>query len=393
MLVFYKSSKMDDKKQNIDSKEHLLDALDGSGSTNENLKELLSNPDNIQDIRLLQDCRKCFIREDFSLGGEPEVAWENFLHKRKENSKSSLRRLLVSFAGAVACLALVWGGLRFYVFVVPENEREFVVYYPDSTSIEVMLSTSDGRQIILSDSRMDSLLENSGRILRQKKMLTYGNEKQDADPEIHTLTTYGGGFYQFCLSDGTCVWLNAESRLIYPNFFKGNQREVELYGEGFFRVACDTLRPFRVKSGNLVTEVLGTEFNLRNYLREDTHVTLLQGSVKVRNECSSVEVVIQPGEDAFLLENGSFEVKKVDTDNYSLWTKGYFYFDNESMLKIMQELGRWYNVKVVFRNDSIMHLKLHFWAQRDQPIEKALKLLNTVGNVKVSYEGNTIFVD
>lgn len=61
MLVFYKSSKMDDKKQNIDSKEHLLDALDGSGSTNENLKELLSNPDNIQDIRLLQDCRKCFI--------------------------------------------------------------------------------------------------------------------------------------------------------------------------------------------------------------------------------------------------------------------------------------------------------------------------------------------
>lgn len=88
MLVFYKSSKMDDKKQNIDSKEHLLDALDGSGSTNENLKELLSNPDNIQDIRLLQDCRKCFIREDFSLGGEPEVAWENFLHKRKKIVKA-----------------------------------------------------------------------------------------------------------------------------------------------------------------------------------------------------------------------------------------------------------------------------------------------------------------
>ena len=55
---------MDDKKQNIDSKEHLLDALDASENTDEDLKELLSDPDNIQDIRLLQDCRKCFIRED-----------------------------------------------------------------------------------------------------------------------------------------------------------------------------------------------------------------------------------------------------------------------------------------------------------------------------------------
>ncbi|MEI3419993.1 MAG: DUF4974 domain-containing protein [Butyricimonas faecihominis] len=99
------------------------------------------------------------------------------------------------------------------------------------------------------------------------------------------------------------------------------------------------------------------------------------------------------GEDAFLLETGSFEVKKVDTDNYSLWTQGYFYFDNESMLSVMRELGRWYNVKVVFRNDSMMDVKLHFWAQRDQPIEKALELLNSVSHAKVSYEEHIIFVD
>lgn len=384
---------MDDKKQNIDSKEHLLDALDASGNTDEDLKELLSDPDNIQDIRLLQDCRKCFIREDSSLGGEPEVAWKKFLCKQKKNSKRVSYRLWMAVAVAAACLALVWGGLRFYVFSEPKGGLEFVAYSPDSTSVEVMLSTSSGRQIILSDSRMDSLLENSGKVLRQEKMLTYVNEEQMADPEMHTLTTCGGSFYQFCLSDGTCVWLNAGSRLIYPNFFKGDQREVELYGEGFFRVACDTLRPFRVKSGDIVTEVLGTEFNLRNYLREDTHVTLLQGSVKVKNESSSEEVIIRPGEDAFLLENGSFEVKKVDTDNYSLWTQGYFYFDNESMLSVMRELGRWYNVKVVFRNDSMMDVKLHFWAQRDQPIEKALELLNSVSHAKVSYEEHIIFVD
>ena len=111
---------MDDKKQNIDSKEHLLDALDASENTDEDLKELLSDPDNIQDIRLLQDCRKCFIREDSSLGGEPEVAWEKFLRKQKKNSKRVSYRLWMAVAVAAACLVLVWGGLRFYVFSEPK---------------------------------------------------------------------------------------------------------------------------------------------------------------------------------------------------------------------------------------------------------------------------------
>ena len=168
---------------------------------------------------------------------------------------------------------------------------------------------------------------------------------------------------------------------------------VELEGEGYFKVTPDTQRPFIVKSGNITTEVLGTEFNVRTYVSNDSHVTLLKGSVKVKNVSSSSEVVIRPGEDAHLQGDGTFDVREVDTDNYYLWTEGYFYFDNEPLLKIMRELGRWYNVRVVFRNDSMMHLKLHFWAQRDQAIEKALELLNTMGNVKVTYEKRTIFVD
>ncbi len=94
-----------------------------------------------------------------------------------------------------------------------------------------------------------------------------------------------------------------------------------------------------MKSGDITTEVLGTEFNVRLTSLDDLHVTLLKGSVKVKNKDSYSEVVIQPGQDAHLQGDGTFNVREVDTDNYYLWTEGYFYFDNESVVEIMRELG------------------------------------------------------
>lgn len=157
-------------------------------------------------------------------------------------------------------------------------------------------------------------------------------------------------------------------------------------------MAPDPLHPFIVKSGKIVTEVLGTEFNMRNYNEKDAHVTLLKGSVKVRNHISATEVVIRPGEDAFLLADGTFEVREVDTDHYYLWTEGYFYFDNEPVVEIVCELGRWYNMQVEFQNSASMHYRLHFLAERDRPVEEALQLLNMLGKVKAVQEGNKIIV-
>ena len=86
-------------------------------------------------------------------------------------------------------------------------------------------------------------------------------------------------------------------------------------------------------------------------------------------------------------------MREVDIDDYYLWTKGYFYFDKESLVEIMCELGRWYNVEVIFRNKAVMSYKLHFLAQRDKPLDDAVKLLNMMGMAKFSVVNNTIFVD
>ena len=377
---------MDNIKQDMDKTDRLLDALDDPQIKDEELERMLSDPDCARDMRLLEDCRSYFVRE--LLETDSDKAWGKFARKQRVKR---YRRLLVGFvSGAASILLLLW---IFRFAFQPSVQREFVTFLPDTSFSNVVLCTGDGRKVVLSNSKMDSLPGNIMVASDSGKMLVYEPVEPDREMEMHTLSTSSGCFYQLCLSDGTRVWLNAESRLRYPSVFPEGERVVELQGEGFFKVAHDAARPFKVKVGELVTEVLGTEFNVRAYSREDTHVTLLQGSVRVTDKVSAAAAVIRPGEDAFLREDGSFEIKNVDTDSFYLWIEGYFYFDNESLAEIMRELCRWYGVRVVFRDETFMHLRLHFLAERDLPVDNALKLLNMMGDMKITREGNTIFVD
>jgi ferric-dicitrate binding protein FerR (iron transport regulator) len=66
------------------------------------------------------------------------------------------------------------------------------------------------------------------------------------------------------LPDGSTVWLNSNSTLLLPENFSSKHRKLFLKGEAFFEVHKDKDNSFRVFSGNSVTEVLGTSFNINS---------------------------------------------------------------------------------------------------------------------------------
>ena len=380
---------MDD--QDMKNKKDLLDALDDPDSlSQEELDAILNDPNEQEDARLLGNYRQAFVRRHASLKPDVNKEWNNF-RQSKISSRSKGKQLWVGITiGVAASVFLFLGWQMFHQIPLQSPVNQPIVAFTASTqSQEVLLSTGDGRMVSLSAPQADSLLRETG-ITRGEEELDY--QQTIRETEIHTLTTPRCGAYQLRLADGTQVWLNAESRLKYPSRFTGEQRVVELEGEGYFKVMPDTKRPFIVKSGNITTEVLGTEFNVRTYVSDDSHVTLLKGSVKVKDVSSSSEVVIRPGEDAHLQGDGTFDVREVDTDNYYLWTEGYFYFDNETVVEIMRELGRWYNIRVEFENLRAMNYRLHFLAERDQKIEEVLQLLNMLGKVQATCENNKISV-
>lgn len=215
----------------------------------------------------------------------------------------------------------------------------------------------------------------------------------------NVLTTPSNATAEVVLADGSVVSVNAGSRLVYPQKFTGATREVELQGEAYFKVKHDERYPFIVKANGISTKVLGTEFNVRSYSKNDTHVTLLQGSVLVSllssNASSaqpSMSKRLKPGEDASL-QGGFLSVHAVDTEIYTAWKNGEFYFDNESLLDIAKEIGKWYNMSVIFRSPEKMHARLFFAAPRDGGIEELLELLNGLDKAKFSYKDGQVTIE
>ena len=207
--------------------------------------------------------------------------------------------------------------------------------------------------------------------------------------KLTTVSTSRGKECNLVLSDGTKVWLNAESSLTFPESFNGATREVSLKGEAYFEVVHDAPHPFIVKSEYLTTQVLGTVFDVRAYSRKDASVTLVEGSVEVKpsDTPDSSPVVINPGQQAFIA-GGVLKTQETDTYPLTQRKSGLFYFHESPMLHIMGEIGRWYNRTVVFESSSAMTTRFHFVAERKESLYNIIRCLNELDNINIEIEAD-----
>lgn len=382
---------MQEKELNRDDAlEQLLDMMDDpSNLTDEELDRLLDDDTTASALKDIIDCKDAVRRNSSYSKPDVDAEWNQFQTRRSSHHIPN-RFLLGTIVGVAASLLFIF---LFSWLIDKQKEKGITVYTAVSKTQQVMLQTSGGQNIPISSKVNNRTLTALGTTLSHSKdTLELKYARTAKSREIHVLSTPLGQDFKLILADGTIVWLNSESRIEYPTAFSGKERVVRLYGEAYFKVAHDKHHPFIVQAGNMQTRVLGTEFNIRNYKGLDSHVTLIDGSVEVKATKSTKFTKIKPGEDAQVGSNGSIKVKDVDVDAIVYWKDGFFYFDNVPFVDIMQSLGRWYNVNVVFQNEEILHYRLHYLCDRKSGLEYALKLLNKMNKISVKLEGNTIII-
>ncbi|NGM62382.1 FecR family protein [Sphingobacterium sp. SGG-5] len=233
------------------------------------------------------------------------------------------------------------------------------IIYQNYTSSEHIMEVQDlvpgtnKALITLSDGRVIELREDqTGVILGEDLAYEDGTLITDLDnkePVYSTIATPRGGQYQITLSDGTKVWLNAETKLTYPSRFTGKARVVELDGEAYFDVASNSAHghriPFIVKTAQQEVEVLGTQFNVNAYADDsaDTRTTLVEGSVRLR--MAERMLLLQPGEQGVCNKQG-LDKKKVDVSPYIAWKNNEFIFDETELGEALKMLSRWYDFDI-----------------------------------------------
>lgn len=333
----------------------------------------------------------------------PDVAneWESLKQDLRETASplvttlnpvaQPIRKTMYWRWGAVAAVLILGSIIPLFLTVEQPLSHSVALMHELTTPQEVILTSNSGQEITLStDFNRDSLVAMGVNVSDQKAIEYQNRSHMQVKTEIHTLKTPRGKDFKITLSDGTEVWLNAESTLYYPVNFVGEERMVELEGEAYFKVAKDEKHPFIVKTKNITTRVLGTSFNIKDYAHSDSHLTLVEGKVEARS--MSTSIVLQPSQDACFNDNGTINVQKIDTRLYTSWIEGYFYFEDASLSDIMRDLGRWYNLTIEFADARQMNYHFTFWANRKAGVEKALELLNQLGKVEARLERNTVII-
>ena len=209
--------------------------------------------------------------------------------------------------------------------------------------------------------------------------------------QLVTLATPRGGQYRIKLADGTFVYLDASSKLIYPIDFKGKQKRlVQLQGQGYFEVAKDKNHPFVVKTLRQEVEVLGTHFVVKEFEGdENTKTVLVEGKVQVTAQNN--KRVLSPGQQSIVNKN-KIDISEADLDEALAWKNGQFSFNEEPLSEILKEAARWYNVDFIYEKESLKTLTFVGVVPRYEQINTLLTALEKTGDVKFEIKDREILV-
>ena len=291
---------------------------------------------------------------------------------------------------AAAVIGLIAGTVIWWHHTTMLPSSELVAsseIHPGTT--QATLTLSSGETIEL---RNDTIYP-----LPKAKHIASGTASSLQDSPTATLTTPRGGEFRVVLEDGTEVWLNAASRLTYPEVFNGNQRCVTLEGEAYFKVAKNPEKPFIVTSGGQEVRVYGTEFNIHAYSDEtDIYTTLVEGSIALRLSNDSLqgrELLLTPGrQTTFNTESSSFKIKDIDTEVVTSWRSGIFVFEDQTLKQIMRTLSRWYDFEYEFLDAQLASTVFMGSIPKYSTFNDVSEIFNKLGGIHLRQQGRKVII-
>ena len=342
--------------------------------------------------RLRKDTR---FAEEYGIFREVDTtrAWETF---RVKNGLRRQRRMTtwIKYAAVIALpllIAGVWllfprGGER----SIPVAQNTKIVKREESPVLEVV----GGGKVIL-EKEKDKMIE-AGRgvdVQQSSGMLVYSDSVVSEYVDTNVLRIPKGGEFKLQLADGTRVYLNSATDLRYPVAFTGPERRVYLKGEAYFEVAKDAEHPFIVVTDDVQVRVYGTSFNVNTLGADGVRTVLVEGKVGIRGQDSDREFVLKPNELAFYDRNSrDMKIETVDPDLYTLWRKGIFVFERETLENIMNTLSLWYDMEVFFQSESAKQLHFSGHMKRYEQIEDILHAITDATGVVFTINDRTVCV-
>ncbi|HEX5554412.1 MAG TPA: FecR domain-containing protein [Chitinophagaceae bacterium] len=230
----------------------------------------------------------------------------------------------------------------------------------------------------------------------------------------NVVTTQPASRSSLILPDGTKVWLNSGSKLSYNDFNSSPERRINLSGEAYFEVVHDSLRPFVVHTAAADIRDIGTTFLVRAYPNETKfEAVLVEGSIEVTKAGNmDRKILLKPDEKIVIPLSGSvnvptsqqtqsdnallYKINRIKKDAHGLipetaWIDNKLVFDNESFGQLAKRMERWYNVKMHFKDSTIINTPFSGIIEKET-LEQALQAMQFSSSFTYRIQGDEVYI-
>lgn len=369
----------------LEEKRQLEDWLNESARHRE-LFDKYNNPDFLSSIDFGKDMV------------ESQEAYSNFMQRQKPVkpvrriiwNKYVAAAVLIAFVCASAIFVYMYDGGK------PHSSSELAVVDVRQTdtvpsdSTDILLITASGEKIPVQSSQK-MLSVSSGSIKIGGQSIGEEGQVKAAHTEVvyNTLKILRGKRFKMQLSDGTLVWLNADSEITFPSSFDGKERKVMAKGELFFDVAENKSHPFIVETPIGKIRVLGTAFNVHCYKDEMPMTTLVRG--KIAYSLGKDSVILSPGQQCRVKDN-KLSVREVDTYEYVSWIDEVLVFKDKELNEILNTLSRLYDVEIYYENPELKRLPFTGSFKQYEHLDKIIQMIEECGLIHIKQDGNTLTI-
>jgi hypothetical protein len=281
-----------------------------------------------------------------------EQLWER-IDTTRDSLKNRRKRMRIYKTIAIAaCSAMVIGFSLTFLFKkndpghAPEIDyAQFQSVYRQQNQGDIRIIT-EGGQVEIGGKEAEIKYDSTGSFIVNNKAVSSDTVHPPAVKlSYNQLCVPYGKRASLTLADGTFLWVNAGTTVIYPATFPGDKREIYVDGEIYAEVRRDKNRPFLVKTDKLEIHVSGTSFNVSAY-REDAlkRVVLVNGAVDLRLNGENTR--LSPGQ-LYTYTGQEGRVETVDTEIYTSWRDGIYIFKDEPVENILLQLARYYNAAII----------------------------------------------
>lgn len=296
---------------------------------------------------------RTYEKETFS-EGEAET-WEQINRRIAAQEQHVLRRrILLYTVSAAACLLLLVGGFSLWHFAdeVPDETLIAVVDrfpIPASSNTDILLVTSSDQRLTVKDDT-NVTYNPDGSITVNSETMDQPASGKEAKVTYNQLLVPKGKRTHIYFADGTCIYVNSGTRVVYPAVFATDKREIYVDGEIYLDVKRDESRPFYVKTDQMEVQVLGTSFGICAY-KEDKEASVVLVSGKVVVETTRKEKATLAPNELFSMKQTGVSIRKVDASEYICWTQNMMIFNQEPLNNVLTRLSRYYGKDIYYNLD------------------------------------------